>query len=640
MKQVLESNDEDVLVYVAPTKALVNQIAAEVQARFSKSFKHAGRSVWGIHTRDYRINNPTGCQVLVTVPHILQIMLLAPSNAEKKNSWSNRIKRIIFDEVHCIGQADDGLVWEQLLLLAPCPIIALSATVGNPKDLNAWLASTQKALGHDLVMVKHEHRYSDLRKFLYLPPKHFTFDGLKDRETIAAPGLDESPGFAFVHPVASLINRSRGVPEDLSLEARDCLLFYNALAKYQTDEHKLSPSLHPSKVLPEVIRKADVLIWETQLKAVLQEWLQDPNSPFDKVLVELSQPALRTRVGDLSVSSSASGPEQIPRKVNPNDLESTTLPLLVELHQKEALPAILFNYDRTACETLARGVIRELKENEKVWKANSPAWKKKMSAWEEYKASQELLAKKAPVAKSKKKTKRGGDDDDEEERVSKTDLAREAASSDFSLLASFDPKTPLDGYHFADWKKLQASELAEYQKDLTRRGVLKWLIKALARGVGVHHAGMNRKYRQVVEMLFRKGFLRVVIATGTLALGINMPCKTVVFSGDSVFLTALNFRQAAGRAGRRGFDVLGNVVFQGISFDKVCRLLSSRLPDLNGHFPITTSLVLRLCTLLHDTKESAYATKAIHALLSQPRLYLGGEEAKMTVLHHLRFSLE
>ena len=61
-------------------------------------------------------------------------------------------------------------------------------------------------------------------------------------------------------------------------------------------------------------------------------------------------------------------------------------------------------------------------------------------------------------------------------------------------------------------------------------------------------------------MLFRKGYLRVVIATGTLALGINMPCATVVFSGDSVFLTALNFRQGAGRAGRRGFDLLGNVV--------------------------------------------------------------------------------
>ena len=61
-----------------------------------------------------------------------------------------------------------------------------------------------------------------------------------------------------------------------------------------------------------------------------------------------------------------------------------------------------------------------------------------------------------------------------------------------------------------------------------------------------------------------------MIATGTLALGINMPCTTVVFSGDSIFLTALNYRQAAGRAGRRGFDLMGNVIFQGR------RLLSRR----------------------------------------------------------------
>lgn len=119
-----------------------------------------------------------------------------------------------------------------------------------------------------------------------------------------------------------------------------------------------------------------------------------------------------------------------------------------------------------------------------------------------------------------------------------------------------------------------------------------------------------------------------------------MPCKTVIFSGDSVFLTALNFRQAAGRAGRRGFDMLGNVVFHGVSLSKIHTLLSSRLPDLNGHFPITTTLVLRLFTLLHSSENSRFAVRCVNALLSQPRLYLGGEDAKMTVLHHLRFSIE
>jgi ATP-dependent RNA helicase DDX60 len=125
MEKVLRANGDDVVVYVAPTKALVNQIAAGVQARFSKPHKCAGKLLYAIHTRDYRVNNPTQCQVLVTVPHILQIMILSPSNSK---TWTPRIKTIIFDEVHSIGQAHSGVVWEQLLLMAPCQVIALSAS--------------------------------------------------------------------------------------------------------------------------------------------------------------------------------------------------------------------------------------------------------------------------------------------------------------------------------------------------------------------------------------------------------------------------------------------------------------------------------------------------------------------------------
>ena len=81
-------------------------------------------------------------------------------------------------------------------------------------------------------------------------------------------------------------------------------------------------------------------------------------------------------------------------------------------------------------------------------------------------------------------------------------------------------------------------------------------------------------------------------------------------------------------------------VFQNVSETKACRLISSRLPDLAGHFPITTTLVLRLFTLLHESESSPYAIQVINALLSQPRLYLDGPSFKEQVLHHLRFSIE
>ncbi|KAJ5042660.1 hypothetical protein J3E72DRAFT_253800 [Bipolaris maydis] len=626
MKQVLTNDDDGVIVYVAPTKALVNQIAAEIQARFSKSFKRPGKSVWAIHTRDYRINNATGCQILVTVPHILQIMLLAPLNAEKENSWSCRIKRIIFDEVHCIGQAEDGVIWEQLLLQSPCPIIALSATVGNPEEFSTWLGSTQKANGNKLVTIEHHHRYSDLRKFIYAPPKKFCFTGLPESSPIHTPGLDGMEAFYFVHPISSLNNKSRGIPKDLHLEARDCLWLWQTMKKHATKEYVVPLDLSLD-ALPDVIKKIHIFEWEKKLKAKLLEWMNCEGSPFEKVQQDLSKTLVKPITRNLLSTKHIFGGNFEARNVNTESLSSIILPALVDLHAKNALPAIVFNYDRNQCEKLMKDVMKELEISELAWKATSTSWKEKLAAFERFKKDQE----------------RGGDnrrEKDDEERVSRLDSEREAASAEHSKWDSFNPCAPINGFHFANMHKLLQSELNIYKQQLRDRGVAEWLISALSRGIGVHHAGMNRKYRQVVEILFRRGYLQVVIATGTLALGINMPCKTVVFAGDSVFLTALNFRQCAGRAGRRGFDLLGNILFLGIPVERVFRLISSRLPDLNGHFPITTSLVLRLATLLHGSSNSDFAIRTINSILSQPRLYLGSPKSKMAVLHHLRFSIE
>ncbi|KAF2669184.1 P-loop containing nucleoside triphosphate hydrolase protein [Microthyrium microscopicum] len=635
MKQILQEDDNGVIVYVAPTKALVNQIAAEVAARFSKTFKHGGKSVWGIHTRDYRINNPTGCQVLVTVPAVLQILLMAPSNAKK---WSTRIKRIIFDEVHCIGQADDGVVWEQLLLMAPCPIIALSATVGNPLAFCDWLRNTQQANGMELEMVQHKARYSDLRKFCYQPPKKFKFGGFTFPKPSIRLGLDDVPGFKFIHPVASLQNRSRGMPADLDLEPRDALLLWEVMTKHQTKDFPVDDTLNPQKNLPEVPRKVEVVAWTSKLKDLLLTWMAKPSSPFEKVVHEFGD---GVRSFESPTSQESIGPfekysEYLPMDFSTTEqltyLKETTLPLIASLNQQDALPALFFNYDRSACESIAKHIFTQVKEAENKWKESDPTWKKKIIAWEAWK---KVDAKKA-ASSAKQKPKKDASTD---EKMSKEDRRRED-SQDTSAFASFDPNDPIDGFHMANTKLMPKSEFLEYRNDLERRDIAEWLIEALQRGIGIHHAGMNRKYRQICESLFRKGYLRVVIATGTLALGINMPCKTVVFSGDSIFLTALNYRQAAGRAGRRGFDLLGNVVFHGLSSNRIFRILSSRLPDLSGHFPITTSLVLRMTSLLAGSDQSTFAIKAIDSIFASPRIYLGGPEAKHTVLHHLRFSLE
>ncbi|MGY1643677.1 DEAD/DEAH box helicase [Geodermatophilus sp. SYSU D00703] len=95
------------------------------------------------------------------------------------------------------------------------------------------------------------------------------------------------------------------------------------------------------------------------------------------------------------------------------------------------------------------------------------------------------------------------------------------------------------------------------------------LSRLVRHGIGVHHAGMLPKYRRLVEQLAQAGLLKVICGTDTLGVGINVPIRTVVFSALSKYdgsrtrlLTAREFHQIAGRAGRAGFDTAGTVVVQ------------------------------------------------------------------------------
>ncbi|MCF6377790.1 DUF3516 domain-containing protein [Nocardioides KLBMP 9356] len=100
-------------------------------------------------------------------------------------------------------------------------------------------------------------------------------------------------------------------------------------------------------------------------------------------------------------------------------------------------------------------------------------------------------------------------------------------------------------------------------------GFGKTLSRLVRNGIGVHHAGMLPKYRRLVETLAQAGLLRVICGTDTLGVGINVPIRTVLFTGLAKFdgnrqrvLRTREFQQIAGRAGRAGFDTAGYVVVQ------------------------------------------------------------------------------
>ncbi|WP_261164666.1 RNA helicase [Microbacterium sp. Marseille-Q6965] len=95
----------------------------------------------------------------------------------------------------------------------------------------------------------------------------------------------------------------------------------------------------------------------------------------------------------------------------------------------------------------------------------------------------------------------------------------------------------------------------------------KTLSRLVRAGIGVHHAGMLPRYRRLVETLAQRGLLRVICGTDTLGVGINVPIRTVLVTALSKFdgtrmrrLSAREFHQIAGRAGRAGYDPYGNVI--------------------------------------------------------------------------------
>jgi ATP-dependent RNA helicase HelY len=153
--------------------------------------------------------------------------------------------------------------------------------------------------------------------------------------------------------------------------------------------------------------------------------------------------------------------------------------------------------------------------------------------------------------------------------------------------------------------------------DLDVLGYDEWLA-TLELGIAAHHAGMVPPFKEAVEICFAQGLIKVVFATETLALGINMPARTVVieklskFTGERhEFLTAGEYTQLTGRAGRRGIDPVGYAVVLWspfVPFDQVAALAASRSFRLTSAFRPTYNMA---ANLVHR-----YAAEEAHHLLN------------------------
>lgn len=336
MKRVLQESEDGVVVYVAPTKALVNQVEATVYSRFKNVKLRNGQHLVGVFTRDYKKYTLT-CRILITVPKCLDILLLSP----RRFAWQKNLKYAIFDEIHRLSGHLEGLVWERCLLLIRCPFLALSATINDIHEFHSWLQNNEnfkceqdRALNqirdsYEVVLVHHTERHTDLIKHFY------------SNETDLQP----------YHPYAALDAKTmrewNGVPSTIQLSPSETLQLYDVMylnrSKQKIIETQCSITEHFSTTAPTgFISRRQVTEFENKLAQIIYEIYMEDEETFESIITQLS-------------------PKEYPGKLS----NKTEIPaLLNRLHQKKLLPCILFSFNRNLVESAAYVIVEDCQKHE------------------------------------------------------------------------------------------------------------------------------------------------------------------------------------------------------------------------------------------------------------------------------------
>ncbi|KAK1348627.1 hypothetical protein LUQ84_002233 [Hamiltosporidium tvaerminnensis] len=260
IEKVLRESDEGIVIFCLPTKALVNQVAADVYARFvTKVYSKKNMVLQGILMKDYQID-PYNCQVLITVPSMLESLLKSPPQNYIKN-----LKYIIIDEIHKISSEEMGIHIERIIHLSPCPLLVLSATIGNLNNFYNWIKNIENLKNRKCNLVIHKERYCDLKMYIF------------NNSLIPI-----NPLFAYS---VSYIKLHGKINTDLNFLPEDLLnIYYSVYAVLKKEQKYLIKELKPSKFFKSnILSKKDVKEFESFLLEKIFYWIRNNILEYQQV---------------------------------------------------------------------------------------------------------------------------------------------------------------------------------------------------------------------------------------------------------------------------------------------------------------------------------------------------------------------
>ncbi len=576
------------IMFVVPTEALVWQIAAMFYQVLGSDVALATNSL----VYSPRRQQPQDWKCIVGTPLALESALLKPRGRIGKEyngqqdyrvfrGHFHEIEYAVYDEVHTLD-GEEGAALERLIKSVRCNFLALSATIGNATALCEWWQAIHDAhvadecadirslidQGQDVEAWTRLKRYhemglvvvknmTEVEKNWKTALPHLTFHPVTPhrvhlvQHTVRFLNLQRwvwtGESLDMLHPLSAGVTTLDYTPSD-------CWRLWTSLMPYTRLD--IDTLLGGKRITLDMVRTFE--------HALKEELTRLPSDVLDRVLGTFRY----TKTVPSAISESCHVWEMIKT-----------------LHTRRMLPCLCFRLDTVECISTFERLIHAIEHEERT---TFPTYYEELT--QKRQEREALLERVNTLVDRQSKAPRRktrGRDDDQHDDIDHADLLCDIG-------APVDDTQPHPNFVLHAMSREEFLDIVEPIFTYDGLDETHPYIRALRRGIGIYVDDPHlEEYPRTIQRLAQQGRLGVVFSDACLAYGVNMPFRTVVFCGDDPdVLDPLMATQMSGRAGRRGLDTQGNIVFAFMPLERIQTLLAGVLPAIHGHETYYDALVL------------------------------------------------
>jgi hypothetical protein len=533
------------ILYVCPAKPVAYQVGA--------NFVKMGYKVHYLVENMGHLSYDSRTNIFVGTPDIIEKYL---------PKIGTDFDYAVFDEIHNMNHS---IAYENIIKLVRCNFLALSATIENIDYLNGIFHRIHPH--KEIKYVEYKKRFINQQRWSFNDELH------------------------KIHPISCLDVSDFKSFENISFTPNDCIVLYEALEE-ELDNDDLVESLNPDTYFKndKLLTLDDTKEYEQFMKGKLEELYQSYPDAINTIITKFQITKPKTDLSDI-------------------------IPFFRECKKEDLLPMLYFHTEERISHEIALKVYQDLQDQEEyhypfhydILEKKDELYKKYLEKREVYSDSIKIKTKDAINEKSEKMNKYDKEQRDkyisdmrvfyercidkcvslENSKIKTRNLRSEL--SEFIMNPDFrgqDIFKKHPDYCFMRGEPMSGPEIKNIRREIknTVGSTIAYenpIFQLLKRGIGLYISSMPNEYNWILQRLMSEKKLGIVISDRTLCLGIDLPIRSVALSGyKGSHYTTSDYLQMSGRAGRRGHDNQGNIIFHGIP--NYLDLMKGNLPKLVG----------------------------------------------------------